>query len=344
MSLFENLTVVRTDRELECPILDASLRNGGANLILLEDGISDADLIEAVQDADILLMCYTPITRRVIESASRLRGIVKYGVGIDAIDIKAAIDHNVSIANIPEYGENTVAEGAFSLLLSLSKRLIPLHQAMQDQGWLWPNANWLANDIAGKTLGIVGAGKIGRALARMAGPGFGARVLAYDPGVNGGELQGLGIEKVDDLHQMLAQCDFVSMHAVLNESSSSVIGEAEFAAMKDGVIFINVARGALVDEQALLQALNNGKVGAAGLDVFRQEPVHRDGHPLSSLYGRDNVILTPHLTFYTAEAMQRLETETLERCAELATGQALLVKSSDPRLRQQTNGVRFAPT
>jgi D-3-phosphoglycerate dehydrogenase len=291
--------VVRTDSELECPHLDTSLRARNVELVLLPDGVPEQELARQVQDAEILLMCYTPVTARVIE-------------------------------------------GAFTLLLALAKRLAPMHEAMRQQGWFWPSASWLASDIAGKTVGLVGVGRIGRSMAQMAGAGFQARVLGFDPNVSGDEMRAAGVEKRADLHAMLAECDFVSIHCVLNDATRGLIGKREFECMKPGTVLINVSRGAIVDEPALLRALKERHLGGAGLDVYSNEPLARAGHPLSALFEMNNVILTPHLTFFTHEAMRRLEEEALQRCDELLSGQPVLVKSSDPRLTAQQHGVRFA--
>ena len=337
------MKIVRTDRELECPHVDAVLRERGHDLVLLPDGIGEDELVEATHDADLILMCYTPVTVRVIEGAKQLRAIVKYGVGIDAIDIDAAKAHRVPVVNVPEYAEETVAEGAFALMIALAKKLVPLDRTMHRDGWAWPQQAWLTNDIAGKTLGLVGVGRIGCSMARMAGQGFRARVLGYDPYVTADTMRAHGVEKVDDLHAMLKQCDLVSVHCTLSDQTRHLIGASEFAAMKPSAIFINVSRGALVDEIALLIALKEKRIAGAGLDVFSQEPLALEGHPLSDLFGMDNVILMPHLTFYTHEAMRRLEDETLERCFEALEGRPVLVKSKDPRLTSQTHGVTFTP-
>ncbi len=326
------MKIVRTDRELETPHVDATLRAAGHDLILLPDGIDEDALIAALGDADLLLMCYTPVTARVIAGAPRLKGIVKYGVGIDAIDIPAAKARGIHVVNVPEYAEETVAEGAFALMIALAKKLIPLDRQMHRKGWAWPEARWLGADIAGKTVGLVGVGKIGRSMARMAGAGFRARVLGYDPYVSGADMRAAGVEKRDDLRAMLAECDFVSLHMVLTPETRSLIGPAEFVAMKPSAFLINVSRGALIDEPALVAALETGRIAGAGLDVFAHEPLALEGHPLSRLYAMENVILSPHLTFYTAEAMRRLEDETLERCFEILEGRAVRVKSKDPRL------------
>jgi D-3-phosphoglycerate dehydrogenase len=324
--------VVRTDRELELPRVDAALRAAGHELALLPDGISEGELAHELRDAELLLMCYTPITRRVIEAAGRLKGIVKYGVGIDAIDIDAARSRGIPVANVPEYAEETVAEGAFALLMALAKKLKPIQRAMDRDGWIWPQREWLASDLAGKTVGLVGLGRIGSSFARMAAA-FRMRVLAFDPYVE---------NTMSNLRAMLAECDFVSIHCVLNSETRHLLGEAELRAMKPTAFLINVSRGAIVDEAALLRALQEKRIAGAALDVYSQEPLAKNGHPLSALYAMDNVILSPHLTFYTNEAMERLEAETLERCREVLEGRPLTVRSRDPRLRAQTRGVRFA--
>ncbi len=335
------MKVVRTDRELSCPGIDAGLLARGVRLVTLPDGISEAELIREVADADLLLMCYTPITAAVIDAAERLKGIVKYGVGIDAIDIPAAIRRGIPVVNVPEYAEETVAEGAFALMIALAKRLPAISGAVQREGWAWPQARWLGQDIAGKTLGLVGFGKIGRSMARMAGKGFRARVLAYNPSVDAAVMAEHGVEKVDDLRVMLAQCDYVSIHAVLNAETRHLIGAAELAAMKPSAILINVSRGAIIDEAALVEAVLAGRLGGVGLDVYSREPLARAGHPLSPLFGRDDVILFPHLTFFTDGAMQRLTDDTLARCFEILEGRPVTVRSHDPRLRAQKTGVVF---
>ena len=334
--------IVRTDCELECPILDAALCEMGADLVLLPDGIGEDDLTAAMRDADLLLMCYTPVTARVIAGAQVLKGIVKYGVGIDAIDMEAGKARHIPVVNIPQYAERTVAEGAFCLMIALARKLIPIERAMQSKGWIWPTEMWRGSDICGKTVGLVGAGRIGLAMARLAGAGFGAHVIGYDPNVPGDIMRAAGIEPFADLGALMAESDFVSVHCVLNAQTRHLVGPAEIAAMKPSAFLINVSRGAIVDETALLDALQERRIAGAGLDVYGREPLSRTGHPLSRLYDMDNVIVLPHLTFFTDEAMERLERETLARCLEILEGRDVLVKSRDPRLRGQTHGVFFS--
>jgi D-3-phosphoglycerate dehydrogenase / 2-oxoglutarate reductase len=324
--------IVRTDRELELPVVDAALREAGHELVLLPENVAEDILVREAEEATVLLMCYTPITRRVIDNARKLKAIVKYGVGIDAIDLAAARSRGIPVVNIPEYAEETVAEGAFALMMALARKLKPLQRAMDLEGWVWPTGEWLGSDLAGKTVGLVGLGRIGSAFARMAAA-FRMRVLSYDPYVPAATHR--------NLHAMLAESDFVSIHCVLNDETRRLIGEAELRAMKPGAFLINVSRGAIVDESALLRNLQSGRLAGTALDVYSEEPLGKKDHPLSALYAMDNVILSPHLTFYTREAMARLQADTLERCREALEGRPLTVRSRDPRLRAQTRGVRF---
>jgi D-3-phosphoglycerate dehydrogenase len=332
---------VRTDRELELAPVEAALRAAGVEVVTLPDGVSEDALIAEVRDADLLLMCYTPVTARVIHAGPKLKGIVKYGVGIDAIDIAAARARRIPVVNVPEYAEETVAEGAFALMIALAKKLVPVSRAMAAEGWAWPTQQWRGIDLSGRTLGIVGTGRIGRSMARMAGQGFRMRVLGYNPHASAEAMQAAGFEKRDDLHALLAESDVVSIHAVLNDETRHLIGARELAAMKPSAFLINVSRGAIVDEAALVAALQEKRIAGAAFDVYSQEPLAKAGHPMSALYAMDNVILFPHLTFFTDEAMARLEADTLARCFEILEGRPVLVKSHDPRLRAQEHGVVF---
>ncbi|GBF20750.1 MULTISPECIES: 2-hydroxyacid dehydrogenase [Arenibacter] len=329
------MKIVRTDMELETPFVDQTLREKGHDLVLLPDGVSEKILMKEMEDCEILLMCYTPITKKIIDSAKRLKAIVKYGVGIDAIDIPAANAQGIVVVNIPEYAEETVAEGAFAMLIALTKKLPVLQKQMNSIAWVWPSREWLGLDIAEKTLGIIGCGKIGSSMARMAGLGFRAKVIGYDPSKTKEDLAKRGIQKYDDLTEMLKECDFISVHAVLNKETKHLIGAKEFAVMKENAIIINSARGALIDEMALVDALEKKLIAGAGLDVYSQEPLNNMDHPLKKLYEMDNVILLPHLTFYTHEAMHRLELETMERITEVMENRPVTIKSKDPRLQNQ---------
>jgi len=333
------VTVVRSDCELVCPRIDDELRSQGVNLVLTNGGLSEERFVRSVREADLLLTCYQPVTAAVIAAAPRLRAIIKYGVGVDAIDIEAAKAQGIPVVNVPDYAEETVAEAAFAHMIALAKKVTPLQREIRAEGWAWPEPRWLGTDIAGKTVGLVGTGRIGTCMARMAGAGFRARVLGYDPFVSDEQMRNHGIEKLDSLDQLLRESDFVSLHATLTPESRHLIGEHELAQMRSTAFLINVSRGELVDEQALVAALTEGRIAGAGLDTYGQEPLTLTGHPLEPLFAMENVILLPHLAFYTEQAMDRLEQEVLERCAEALSGARLTVRSGDPRLASQVQGV-----
>ncbi|EPR69640.1 2-hydroxyacid dehydrogenase [Cyclobacterium qasimii] len=329
------MKIVRTDMELELPMVDQVLRDQGHELVLLPETVSEETLCVALEKCDVLLMCYTTIGAKVINATKQLKAIIKYGVGIDAIDIQAANKKGIVVVNIPEYAEETVAEGAFAMLLALAKKMPAIQNTMKNSSWAWPTQHWMSQDIAGKTLGIIGCGRIGTSMARMAGMGFRAKVIGYDPYKSQEVLLNNGIVKIDALDTLLEQSDFISLHAVLNKETHHIIGKEELKLLRKSAILINSARGALIDELALLECLEKGQIAGAGLDVFSNEPLNQKNHPLKMLYKMDNVILFPHLTFYTEEAMFRLENETLERCEEIIGQRPVLIKSKDPRLQHQ---------
>ena len=207
-------------------------------------------------------MCYTPITRRVIEGARQLKGIVKYGVGIDAIDL-AARERGIPVVNVPEYAEETVAEGAFALMMALARKLKPLQRAMDLEGWVWPTGEWLGSDLAGKTVGLVGLGRIGSAFARMAAA-FRMRVLSYDPYVPTATHR--------NLHAMLAErLRLDPLRAERRDAPPD--RRSRTAGDEAGRFLINVSRGAIVDEPALLRNLQSGRLAGAALDVYSEEPL-----------------------------------------------------------------------
>ena len=329
------MKIVRTDAELQVLDLDDRLRADGHEVVLLSDGVSEDELVEALRDADILMMCYTPVTAHVLENAPNLCGILKYGVGIDAIDIPAAKAQGVTVVNIPEYAESTVAEGAFLLALALLKKLPALSKEMNKKGWAWPEKTWLGRDVAGLTFGIVGLGRIGQSFARMAGAGFGADVIAYDPLQLDTTFAKAGVERVASLEVLLDRADVVSLHTILNDETRNMIGGPEMARMKPTALLINVSRGGLVDEEALISALDQGQIAGAGLDVYSREPIDRN-HPL---HGRPNVILLPHLTFWTEDALKRLEDDCYARLQEMIEGRPVEIRSKDPRLQGQANAI-----
>ncbi len=306
------LKILRTDAELN--IIEQYMDQVSAVAHVATCESYDADEIaRQAADADLILTCYTEIPAKVINAAPRLKGIVKYGVGTNNIDLEAATRNKVMVANCPDYGSDTVADHAFALLISLARRIPELDRAMRQEAWLWPR-EWFGLDLAGKTLGLIGLGRIGRCMARRA-RGFGMELIAVDPYVDPGEAGDLGVA-FTSLDELLERADFISIHCVLTPETRGLVGREQLKRMKDTAFLIDVSRGAIVDEAALIRALKEGWIAGAGFDVFEHEPLAPD-YPL---LGMDNVILTPHVAWYTREAFERVEKDTLNGVLDILAG------------------------
>jgi D-3-phosphoglycerate dehydrogenase / 2-oxoglutarate reductase len=306
--------ILRTDAELFIlePRMQAVLEIAD---VITAPSDDEETLVRLAGEADIILTCYAFITRAVIEAAPKLKGIVKYGVGTDAIDIETATERGVAVVNCPDYGTDTVADHAFALLMALGRRVPELNRDIQVKAWYWPKHENKGTDISFKTLGLLGCGLIGKALARR-GLGFSMEVISYDPYVDDTIMEEMGVKPVS-FEELLSRSDYFSVHCVRTPETHGILGEAEFRAMEMKPYFINVSRGAIAQEDALIKALDEGWIAGAGIDVFAKEPLQKD-YPL---LGRDNVILTPHLAWWTVEAFERCEDKTLRRIREFVGGQ-----------------------
>ena len=272
-----------------------------------EDG-----LIANLREADVVLVSAAPITRRVMESLPRCRGVVRYGVGVDNVDVAAATDLGIVVAHVLDFCTEEVANHALLFLLAWAKKLLPLDRRLRDGRWgAFPPAEFPT--IYGQTLGIVGLGEIGRSLASKA-RALGMEVIACDPYVKegGGPLPA----RLVALEDLLRQSDYVSLNLPLTQETFHLIGERELALMKPTSVLINTARGPVVDEAALVSALRERRIAGAGLDVFEVEPL-----PASSpLLELDNVILTPHTAGISEKSARKVRTEVGKAAADLLAG------------------------
>jgi len=272
-----------------------------------EDG-----LIANLREADVVLVSAAPITRRVMESLPRCRGVVRYGVGVDNVDVAAATDLGIVVAHVLDFCTEEVANHALLFLLAWAKKLLPLDRRLRDGRWgAFPPAEFPT--IYGQTLGIVGLGEIGRSLAGKA-RALGMEVIACDPYVKegGGPLPA----RLVALEDLLRQSDYVSLNLPLTQETFHLIGERELALMKPTSVLINTARGPVVDEAALVSALRERRIAGAGLDVFEVEPL-----PASSpLLELDNVILTPHTAGISEKSARKVRTEVGKAAADLLAG------------------------
>jgi D-3-phosphoglycerate dehydrogenase len=285
----------------------------GVNAVLRPTQAQDENgLIANLRDADVVLVSGAPITRRVMGNMPRCRGVVRYGVGLDNVDVSAATSLGIVVAHVLDFCTEEVANHVILLLLACAKKLLPLDRRMRDGRWGgFPPAEFPT--IYGQTLGIVGLGQIGRSLTRKA-QALGMEVIAHDPYVKeGGEPLPARLTPLEDL---LRQSDYVSLNSPLTQKTFHLIGERELALMKPTAVLINTSRGPVVDEAALVKALQEKQIAAAGLDVFEVEPL-----PASSpLLELDNVILTPHTAGISEKSVRTVRTEVGKAAADLLAG------------------------
>lgn len=257
---------------------------------------NEDELIANVREADALCVTSARITRRVIESLERCRAIVRYGVGFDVVDVAAATERGVAVCTMPDFCTEEVANHALTLLLACNRRLIALHEGMQRAEWGRHTMLRAIGPLYGETLGVIGYGRIGRAMARR-GRALGMRVIAADPYVEAAEED----DRILALDEVLRSADYVSVHTPLSDETHHLIGERELRLMKPNAYLVNTARGPVVDGAALRRALTEGWIAGAGLDVHEIEPVSAE----YGLLGLPNVVLTPHSAFYSEASARR---------------------------------------
>jgi D-3-phosphoglycerate dehydrogenase len=291
-------------------------------------GMGREDLLRAVGEVDgIVVRSDTQITEEVMAAAPRLRVVARAGAGVDNIDVAAATRRGIVVMNAP--GENTIsaAEHTMSMLLALARRVPQADRSMRSGKW--ERGRFLGVELFGKTLGVLGVGKVGREVAARA-RAFGMEVLGHDPVLSGQIAARVGVRLVSQ-EEIFAKSDFITLHLPLTESTRHLISREHLARCRRGVRIINVARGGIIDEAALLEALQDGRVGGAALDVFESEPP--TGSPL---IGLDTVVLTPHLGASTREAQEKVATRIAEQVAAFlkdgTVANAVNVEGIDPAI------------
>ena len=324
--------VVRVDRKGSGAVIkeeSEELAKVNAELVRA-DCATESEIIEAAKDADAIITAFAQITRRVMEMLPKCKVIVRYGIGFDTIDIDAATDNGILVVNIPDFCLEEVSNHAITLLLVCAKKLVLLNNYTKQGRWAEAKqAQAPMGSIYGQTLGLVGCGSIGRMTARKA-QCFSLKVLGYDPYVDKSLAKEHGITLVS-LPELLKESDFISVHTPLNKETWHLVGEKEFKQMKPTAYFINTSRGPVVDEPALIKALQEKWIAGAGLDVFEKEPVDPD-NPLLKM---DNVVVTPHSAGYSDAAFKRLRTRVGQEAARVLSGQwpkAVVNKSVKPKI------------
>ncbi len=285
--------------------------------VVVEDAMSRAALLDLVGDADAIMTDIMPIDAGVMEHAPKLRAIVVYGAGTDRVDIAAATDRGIAVSNSPDGLTTDVAEHAIALLLALARQVVFANNEVRDhQKWETYSEAYAPIRLREKTLGLIGFGRIGRETARIA-TGIGMNVAAFDPYLDS-DAQGPGdVRIVDRLDELLGGVDALSLHVPLTDDTRGMIGRAELEKLKPGALFVNVSRGPLVDQVALRDALQSGRVRGAALDVFDPEPPDWD----DPLLRKPNVIVTPHIAWKSEQSQLQLELDAVAEMRRLLLGE-----------------------
>ncbi|MDA4136655.1 MAG: C-terminal binding protein [Thaumarchaeota archaeon] len=298
------------EREVLNDIADVTAATG--------DIATEEAILSYAGDAHALLLgSLEPVTRKVIESMPNLRVLARYGIGLDNVDLKAATERGVVVTNDPDYALEEVADHAFTMALALTRRTVKIDRMMRDgrPGYEIKKAVEPIHANSSLTFGILGLGNIARRIATRA-KALGFRVISYDPWVARAEFGLLGVERAADLETVLRESDVISVHVPLTPQTRHFLGEKQFALMKKSALIVNTSRGPVIDQAALYSALKDGRLGGAGLDVFEVEPLPADD-PLRKL---DNVILSPHLAWYSEESHKRVRFDMSRAVKDVLTG------------------------
>lgn len=278
---------------------------------------TEEDVLAAVAGSRVVIAQFAPITRRVLASLAAGAAVVRYGIGVDNIDLEAARELGVAVANVPDYCIDEVADHTVMLLLALLRKLPALEHELRSGGWGGIAVARPLPALRNITVGLFGLGRIGRAVLARLKP-FGCRFVGYDPALSGAAAAELDVELLDRA-EVLRRADALTLHLPLTSQTQHMIDAAALELMKPNAVIVNTARGGLIDADALAAALHAGQIGGAGLDVFSVEPLPAD----SPLRNTPRLILTPHMSWYSDEAIVRLQTMAAEEAARALRGEPL---------------------
>ena len=284
--------------------------------VVVSNEETEAGIIKAAQEASGILFRLKPdCTRSLMAACKQLKVVGRHGAGLDIVDLDAATDLGVAVVHAPGSNSNSVAEHAIMLMLASAKQAVVVDKRTRLADWGKSRTQGLL-EMNGRTLGIIGVGNIGRRVAKIAGA-MGMRVIGYDKYVAADEVRNRGAEPMPDMASVLRQADVVTCHTPLTKETRHMINAAAIALMKPGVIFINTSRGKVQDEEALRVALEGGKIRAAGIDVFEEEPVSSD----SRLLQLDNVIVSPHIAGVTEETTRGMAMQVTAEMLRVLRGE-----------------------
>jgi len=310
--------VVYTEREAgPVPGLDEELIRQSGGVVRYGKASNDSERLRMAQDAEVMIAATNPLTRELLSALPQLKAIVRLGIGVDSVDLDAATDLGIIVANVPDFCSDEVAEHALGLIFAVNRKIVLADRKTRRGEWV-PGMDAIMLPIrrlSGQTLGIIGLGKIGRSLATKV-KGLGLRVVAFDPHLRPEDAASTGVPLMT-LEEMLPVVDILSLHIPATPETRGLINARTLALLKAGAILINTARGPVVDEGALLQALASGRLAGAGLDVLQEEPI-RLPHPLTQF---DNVVFTCHYASLSEQAYASMRRQVSEQAAQILRGE-----------------------
>lgn len=274
---------------------------------------TEDDVLRLAADADIIINQYAPMTARVIQGLKQCKAIIRYGIGVDTVDIAAASEKGIYVCNVPDYGVDETSNHAISMILAMARKLPIIMADVKKGGWGLECGKPM-HRFAGSTLGLIGLGRIASAIAEKMAP-FHLNIIAYDPYISKAHADSLGVT-LTDFETLCRTSDYISIHCPATSDNYHLMNETVFQLMKHTAYLINAARGSIVDEQALIHALEQGEIAGAALDVLEQEPI--DKH--SPLLNMDNVIITSHFGGYSEEAIETLQQKAAQEAVNILSG------------------------
>ena len=306
--------IVITDYQYESikPQLDVFSTFPDAEVLALQCR-TEEDVITLAGDADVLLNQYAPMNARVIGELKNCKAIIRYGIGVDSVDINAATERGIWVCNVPDYGVDETSNHTIAMILAMARKLPVIHADVRRGGWGLSSGKPM-HRFAGSTLGFVGLGRIATAVVQKLVP-FSLKMIAYDPYLDPAKAQEMGIELVS-FEELLERSDYVTIHCPATAENRHMFNAAAFARMKPTAYLINCARGSIVDTDALIGALQAGQIAGAALDVIEKEPIEKD-NPLLAM---DNVIIVSHFGGYSEEAIESLQTKAAQEAVNILAG------------------------
>jgi len=329
--------VVVTDYDFPSVEIERDILNRvNADLVEL-DNTEEKYLMEATQKADGILVQRAPITRRVIQNLEKCKIISRYAVGLDKIDLEAATEKGIFVTNVPDYCIQEVSDHTLALILCCARKIVPLDREVKRGIWEPQSAQGTPR-LKGQVLGLIGFGNVARNLSVKAKAiGFG--ILAYDPYVKSPIFLKYKV-KQSTLEDLLKESDFISLHIPLTGETEKIIGAREFQMMKRTCFFINAARGKVVDQQALVEALKRGTIAGAGIDVMEKEPPD----PMDSLLKLENVVVTPHVGYYSDVSEKELQRKAAEQVALILKGKMPKYVANRKLLGRRSKSIFSSPS